>query len=144
VTLAAGRIEVLNTQTKRIVLRIPSYAHIWIGANRGRYANKEEGVCVGNSILVHIRGNKYVYIGDSIFEFTAPDAIREFHGIVGRNDVVYAFAIGEKNTYFFTDMKYLPNAAVDFRKNPYAMYYGGGGEAAAKKMAGKMLVKRTV
>lgn len=107
----------------RIVLSQPRYEQVWIGENTGRYANKREVAARGNSVLVHVSGNKYIYIGDRIIEFSAPDGIREFHGIMGNSDVVYAFAIGGENMYLFTDNVYLPISEVPPNIDPYAFYY---------------------
>lgn len=56
---------------------------------------------LGNSILLNLSGNKYAFISISIFEFeTKDDLIEEFYSMIGRNDVPYPVAIGEKNVYF--------------------------------------------
>jgi hypothetical protein len=113
-----------NTETYgRIVLRLPHYEHVWIGENTGLYANKHEGAARGNSVLVRVSGNKYIYIGHHIVEFSTSDKIREFHGIMGNSDVVYAFAIGSENMYLFTGNVYLPISDVPARTDPYAVYY---------------------
>jgi hypothetical protein len=121
----------------RIVLRLPHYKQVWIGENTGRYANKREGAARGNSVLVRVNSNKYIYIGHRIAEFTAPDEIREFHGIMGNSDVVYAFAIGAENMYLFTAGVYLPLADVPPNTDPYAVYY-------ANEKLGRPLRMRTV
>lgn len=113
-----------NTDTYgRVVLSLPQYEQAWIGENTGRYANKHEVTARGNSVLVHVSGNKYIYIGNHIIEFSAPDGIREFHGIMGNSDVVYAFAIGAENMYLFTGNVYLPIGEVPLNTDPYAFYY---------------------
>lgn len=123
------------------VLTIQAYKKIWIGENSGKYANKHEIKGTGNSILVHVAADKYVFIGDHVFEFRTSDEIKEFHGIVGNSDVIYAFAIGEENTYFFVEDKYLPNNAIPKEEDPYKMYFEQ--MAKAKKIKGKMIAKRS-
>ena len=86
---------------------------------------------------MHVRGDEYVYIGDRVLEFTAPDRITEFHGIFGFSDVVYAFAISQGYVYFLPDGKYLPRAFFGtdgLAKDPYIKYYSEGGETVAKKL----------
>lgn len=124
------------------IITIPKYEKVWIGANKGKYANKHEYEGLGNSILVHVSGNKYVFIGDHVLEFTATDKIKEFHGILGNSDVVYPFAIGEKNTYFFLEDKYLPITLFELQEgeDPYKTYFEN--EKSAKKISGKILQKR--
>ena len=55
---------------------------------------------LGNSILLNLSGNKYVFIGESIYEFNTPDHIEEFYSMIGHSDVPYPVAVGEKNVYF--------------------------------------------
>jgi hypothetical protein len=107
----------------RIVLRLPRYERAWIGENTGQYANRKEQAARGNSVLVHVAGNKYIYIGDRITEFSPPDGIREFHGIMGNSDVVYAFGIGTEHVYLFTGDVYLPRTDVPPNTDPYSVFY---------------------
>ena len=55
---------------------------------------------LGNSILVNLSGNKYVFIGESVYEFNTIDNIKKFYSMIGNNDVPYPVALGEKNIYF--------------------------------------------
>lgn len=107
----------------RIELSLLRYERVWIGENTGRYANRKEVAARGNSVLVHKEGNKYIYIGHHIVEFSTSDKIREFHGIMGNSDVVYAFAIGSENIYLFTGNISLPISVVPPNTDPYAVYY---------------------
>lgn len=55
----------------------------------------------GNTILLNISKNKYVFIGDSIYSFeTKNDKIKKFYSPIGRMDVPYPVAVGEKYVYF--------------------------------------------
>jgi hypothetical protein len=64
---------------------------------------------VGNSILLQIGKDSYVFIGRIIYEFsTNDDQIIEYYSPVGNIDVPYPVAIGEKNIYFMLDLKYVP------------------------------------
>lgn len=146
VTIQNKEIKVMKLQRKdndlvydKHILTIPRYEKLYIGENTGKYANKREVTGRGNSFLVHIRGNQYIYIGDHVFQFTTVDPIKEFHGIVGPNDVVYAFAIGTENTYFFNGNKYLPNSMFG-SQDPYATYFEY--EKSAKSIKGKIIEKR--
>jgi len=58
----------------------------------------------GNSILLQLSKNKYVYIGSWIYEFvTKDDHIVAYYSQVGNSDVPYPVALGEKNVYFMLD-----------------------------------------
>ena len=55
----------------------------------------------GNTILAHISGNRYLFIGPWIFEFeTKGENIVEYHSQVGNSGVPYPLAVGENNVYF--------------------------------------------
>lgn len=57
----------------------------------------------GNTILAHISGNRYLFIGPWIYEFETKDEILEYHSQVGNSGVPYPLAIGEKNVYFLIE-----------------------------------------
>lgn len=82
----------------------------------------------GNSILLRINKDKYVYIGERIYEFKTNDNIIKYYSPVGNNDVPYPFAIGEKYAYFMLDQVYVPKNIYDkcVPKNStdaYSYYY---------------------
>jgi len=62
----------------------------------------------GNSILLHILGNKYIYIGHEIYEFTMDDSFEAYYSMIGNNDVPYPVLLGSKYVYFMLDHSYLP------------------------------------
>lgn len=77
----------------------------------------------GNSILVQIRENSYLYIGSEIYEMTIPDKIIDYISPIGNNDVPYPFAIGKKNTYLMLEEKFIDNSLVVDATDPYVYYY---------------------
>jgi len=64
----------------------------------------------GNSILLHVSGNKYIHVGTSIYEFQMDDKVDQYFSMVGRNDVPYPVLLGTENVYFMLedDHCYLP------------------------------------
>ena len=58
---------------------------------------------LGNTILLKITKNKYVFIGSTIYEFEPEDEIKEYYSMIGNSDVPYPVGIGEKNVYFFIE-----------------------------------------
>jgi hypothetical protein len=54
----------------------------------------------GNTILAHISGNRYLFIGPWIYEFETKGKILEYHSQVGNSGVPYPLAVGENNVYF--------------------------------------------
>ena len=55
----------------------------------------------GNTILLELKNNNFIYIQDDIQKIKINDKIKEYYSFVGNNDVPYPMAIGEKNVYFF-------------------------------------------
>lgn len=69
----------------------------------------------GNSILLNIDDNKYIFIGDKVWSFVPKGKIVEFISPVGNNDVPYPWAVDEyKNIYLFTF-----NVIIMYRKDVY-------------------------
>jgi hypothetical protein len=125
------------------VLELPKYEKLMIGSNTGKYMYKHSPEGKGNSFLVHVSGDKYVFIGDHVYEFHTKDTIKEFHGIMGNSDVIYAFAVGEENVYFFLDDMYMPKKLMSSDvEDPYRFYFEN--EKKAKKLKGKMIHKRII
>jgi hypothetical protein len=79
----------------------------------------------GNSVLLFIGNSKYVYIGESIWEFnTNGDRILEYFSPIGNSDVPYPFAVGERFTYLMLERTQFPNSLLDATNDPYAQWYG--------------------
>jgi hypothetical protein len=54
----------------------------------------------GNSILLHIEGLKYVYVGSEIYQFTALRPIVKYISPIGNNDVPYPYAKDNNGNYY--------------------------------------------
>jgi hypothetical protein len=84
----------------------------------------------GNSILLKISSNRYVFIGSEVYEFsTDNDNITKYYSPVGNNDVPYPFAYGDKNIYFMLDRKFVSYNKAPILNNrditdAYSHYYG--------------------
>ena len=68
----------------------------------------------GNTILLECEDSKYICIsGHEISEFTTSDKIIDYISLMGNNLIPYAFAIGEKYTYFiYHRYKFIENEKV--------------------------------
>ena len=153
-----NRVEIENAQTTKL---IKSYnaMNIHYGVSKGSSSTK------GNSILLHLSGNKYVYIGDKVYEFQMEDEVDKYFSLIGNGDVPYPVLLGTENVYFMLDKTYVPRSEFEIKMTPkmwedgYAYYYGyldaktgekhGGMEAnahglenKAKKMKGFRMVNR--
>lgn len=78
----------------------------------------------GNSILLNIKNNEYIFIGTNIYSLQTDDKILRFFSPVGNNDVPYPVAIGEKNVYFMLDLVYIPIDKFDKKIKHESDYYG--------------------
>ncbi len=78
----------------------------------------------GNSILLHLGTNKYVFIGSNIFSFRTTHEIVEYMSPVGNNDVPYPYAIDSQGDYYLM----IENAIIRVddptkKDDPYVYYY---------------------
>ena len=86
---------------------------------------------LGNSILLKLE-QKYVFIGQYIYEFTMNDEILNYYSPVGNNDVPYPLTIGKKYVYFMADNCYVSREIYDKCVNKditngYSYFYGDKG-----------------
>ena len=93
----------------------------------GDYGKKWDG----NSVLLELPKNKYVFIGTIIYEFTSKDKIISFTSPVGNNLVPYPTALSKENAFFMLDKNYVPIKYINelnLNKTPitdlYTYYYG--------------------
>ena len=92
----------------------------------------ESHLFVGNSILLHVSGNKYMHVGSTIYEFQMDDKVDHYFSMVGRNDVPYPVLLGTENVYFMLegDHCYLPREMLPANlskaqwEDCYTYFYG--------------------
>ena len=95
----------------------------------------------GNSILVQLKNNKYLFIGNNIKEFKLDDEIEKYYSSVGNSDVPYPIILGKKNVYFMLDFKYVDrNLFPDNMNNKnlsdsYSYFYGHKGNKELEKIS---------
>lgn len=81
---------------------------IYIGKSTGKAAGADHLPAqakqfVGNSLLLHVSGNKYIHVGVEVYEFEIEGKVENYFSMVGRNDVPYPVVLGDKNVYFMLD-----------------------------------------
>ena len=106
---------------------------VFIGRSSGPpyadHSKKDAKHFVGNTILLKLSKNKYVYIGGTIYEFIINDSIYRYFSLIGRNDVPYPVLLGTDNVYFMLDKKYVSrdmfskNMKVKDWENAYTYFY---------------------
>ena len=91
--------------------------------------SKKESIkfSLGNSILLELK-DRYIFIGHTIYSFKTEnkDKIEKYYSVIGRNDVPYPVAYGNKNVYFMLDETYIPYTKISVledKKDPDAYYY---------------------
>lgn len=78
----------------------------------------------GNSILLHICIDKYIFIGQEIFSFISYSEIIKFVSPVGNSSVPYPYAIDkDSNVYLFIEDVVIKNVPKNNLSDPYDYYY---------------------
>jgi len=111
----------------------------------------------GNSILICVSGDKYIYIGSEIYSFETGNGkeneIVKYISPIGSNDVPYPYAISGKYTYLMIEDVILDNQHLydsritnNSKKHdsdcfPYGLYYGWCGKNELQKKAIKLKKK---
>ena len=101
----------------KLVLKIPKYERIFIGKDP-----KLPGFGDGNSILIKIKGDKYLYIGSEIYYFNTTEPIKKYISPIGNSDVPYPYALTNSKTYLMEERKIIPNKEI-VTADPYEAFY---------------------
>jgi len=95
---------------------------------------------IGNTLLLHLTGKKYMHIGRGITEFSIDDKVDDYFSLVGNNDVPYPVLLGTENVYFLLDNAYYPRSAFKAKmskldwEDAYQYYYGFKDLATGEKI----------
>ncbi len=91
----------------------------------GGYGPKFEG----NTILIHLEDNEYVFIGQEIYSFESIAPITEYVSPVGNNDVPYPWAIDSAGNYYLLIEDVIlinsknTTSQIENSNDPYDYYY---------------------
>jgi len=96
---------------------------------------------LGNTVLLHVSGNKYIYVGSTIYEFTMEDEVEAYYSVVGNNEVPCPVLVGSKYVYLLGSgiREYIPREIFTGSMNPAewadgeAYYYGLKDVATGKR-----------
>ncbi len=94
------------------------YLEIFIGKDPCNEKNN------GNSILIKVGLERYIYIGSEIYEFMTDDIIVDYISEIGNSDVPYPYAVGGKNVYLMIEYVYFPKNICSDINDCYSIYYG--------------------
>lgn len=113
----------------KLIKSFTDYKKVYVGkSTSGEYEDDFEG----NSILIKLEPQKYIYIGWIIYSFTTNDEIHTFVSDMGNSGVSYPYGIGSKNTYFLIEDTFLPNELLSdllcrsgkcYFDDPYEFFY---------------------
>lgn len=137
-------LDIYHIPTKKdytiLVTTFKNVKKVYIGNSiKGDDANGNKKYGKGNSILLHLSGKKYGFIGSSVFTFEIEkdDEFENFYSAIGRNDIPYPLVLGKKNIYFMLREKsyihYLSRDITEFEDfpkkhswalNAYNVFYG--------------------
>jgi len=67
----------------------------------------------GNSILVHVSGQTYAYIGLEIYSFDSPDPVALYYSIMGNSSVPYPVAVTQRSVIFMLDRVVVPRNQIE-------------------------------
>ena len=116
------------------------YEQIFIGDNdlNDPYWAFKRGVAKGNTILLQISKDKYMFIGKGVLSFSTKngDTIRKFYSPIGGNYDSFPYAIGDKYVYLLNDKKYAPIGEFDITKDVCKQYYCYNTECKKYKTSG--------
>jgi len=108
---------------------------VMIGKSTGKpssadHSPSEANYFKGNTILLHLSGKKYMFIGTEMYEFEMVDDFEQYFSMIGRNDVPYPILLGKKYVYFMLDHNYVSRDYFPIVKtktqweSAYNYYYG--------------------
>jgi hypothetical protein len=95
----------------------------------GKDPNLKQKDLDGNSILLHLGGLQYIFIGTKIYEFTAYASIKQHISPVGNylNYVVYPYARDSEDNYYLMVeddvIKVSKDLLKKYKNDPYGPYY---------------------
>jgi hypothetical protein len=76
----------------------------------------------GNTILLQIKKNNYIYIGSKIYSFKTDSEIIDYKSPVGNNDVPYPYAI-DMNGYYYLMIENVKLKVTNKYEDCYYYYY---------------------
>lgn len=130
-----------------------SYKEIYVGKDPLKLTDGWHPSFVGNTILLRITKEKFIYIGDYIysFELEKGDEAVLYNSTMGNSDVPYPFLVGKNNTYLLLTVNskkgkelpgFISNEGLDLKKDPYVSLWFQEDPPEAKVLKVKIIEKR--
>lgn len=103
---------------------ITFFERIWIGGDDEVDENDEHDFGFGNSVLLQLDAQTYLWIANLILTFEAFSPIVDFESPVFGSDMPYAWARDEEgSTYVLLEYVVLPKNAFAVHVNPHSWFY---------------------
>jgi hypothetical protein len=116
-----------------LIESLKNYTKVWVGDNVSPSIKQSDrlpigahyvpkGKFKGNTILVQMSENDYIFIGDKILTFRlGDDTIIKYVSPVSENEYSMPYAVGKNNVYFFdkSTIEYLPKELFDLKLDAY-------------------------
>ena len=102
---------------------------------------------IGNTVLLHVTGDTYIYIGGEIYQFNLQqdETVEAYYSKIGPNDVPYPVLLGTQRVYLPLEHVSVARSLFDrYDMNEmewadaYQYYYGYKGKRGMKKTATKI------
>ena len=134
-TLAKGAYDYGDVEYKDLVTKLTVRA-VHVGKNLCGPTTFLTTMCDkwddGNTLLLHVGENRYMHVGQEIYEFEMEDDFVAYYSILGTNDVPYPITLGSKYVYLMLkgNHSYIPRELFKAPMKPtdwadaYAFYYG--------------------
>ncbi len=108
--------EVLDKDEKDFIIELKSFENIYLGVQPN---NIYDSFYHGNTLLIKVTNNKYLFVGEMIYAFELNDEVKYYSSRVIK---------GQAFPYFLTDSKcylLLDNVYIDknYEGDPYEWYY---------------------
>jgi hypothetical protein len=127
------------------------FKEVWLGSDPKEFGTWFDlNEIRGNSILLELANNEYMYIGEEIYTFKLlpGDSPGHYYSPIGNNDVPYPYLIGKTHTYFLLGKQIVPNEWLDLTREAYGQLYGhtpgpkGSVKSVTKSLKTKLVHKR--
>lgn len=127
-------IQGLENRWTEYAVKPTKFQKIWIG--------KDSNVrgAIGNSILVQLSKDKYMYICDQIYTFNMKEDIISYKSPIGNSDVAYPYIIGKNNVYFMASKEYDDKSNINLKEDFSYFYYSEPRKSFKTKVVYKRLI----
>lgn len=105
------------------------------------YSGGYDKIFDGNTILLELKDNEYIFIGWNILSFKPKNKIVKYISPVGNSDVPYPYAIDNKGMYYLLiENIIITSVPNEYKNDPYTYYYNN--KSVGHPLITKIIVNR--